>query len=61
MNINTLEEIPADSFSLNDIGKVRIRSADELIVDSYAENKATGGAILIDARTNLTVGALMFN
>src|SRR5690606_5868623 len=61
VNINTLEEIPADSFALNDIGKVRIRSADELVVDSYAENKATGGAILIDARTNLTVGALMFN
>lgn len=61
VNINTLEEIPADTFSLNDIGKVRIRSADELVVDTYAENKATGGAILIDARTNLTVGALMFN
>lgn len=61
VNINTLEEIPADTFSLNDIGKVRIRSADELVVDTYAENKATGGAILIDTRTNLTVGALMFN
>ncbi len=61
VNINTLEEIPADSFSLNDIGKVRIRSADELVVDTYAENKATGGAILIDTRTNLTVGALMFS
>lgn len=61
VNINTLEEIPADSFSLNDIGKVRIRSADELALDTYAENKATGGAILIDSRTNLTVGALMFS
>jgi len=61
ININTLEEVPADSFSLNDIGKVIIKSADELAIDRYAENKATGGAILIDSRTNLTVGALMFN
>lgn len=61
VNINTLEEVPADTFSLNDIGRVIIKSADELAIDSYAENKATGGAILIDSRTNLTVGALMFN
>ncbi len=61
ININTLEENPAESFGLNDIGKVRIRSADELVADSYLENKTTGGAILIDSRTNLTVGALMFD
>lgn len=61
ININTLEENPADTFGLNDIGKVRIRSADELVADSYLENKTTGGAILIDSRTNLTVGALMFD
>jgi sulfate adenylyltransferase subunit 1 len=61
ININTLEEHPADSFGLNDIGKVQIRSADELAADPYLENKTTGGAILIDSRTNLTVGALMFD
>jgi len=61
VNINTLEEVAADTFSLNDIGRVIIKSADELAIDSYAENKATGGGILIDSRTNLTVGALIFN
>src|SRR5690606_16538571 len=61
ININTLEEVAADSFGLNDIGRVSLRSADELAIDSYADNKATGGAILIDSRTNLTVGALMFD
>lgn len=61
VNINTLEEVPADSFGLNDIGRVSLRSADELAIDSYVDNKATGGAILIDSRTNLTVGALMFD
>src|SRR5690606_2083876 len=51
ININTLEENPAESFGLNDIGKVRIRSADELVADSYLENKTTGDAIIIDSRT----------
>lgn len=61
ININTLDEVEADSFGLNDIGRVSLRSADELAIDSYVNNKATGGAILIDSRTNLTVGALMFD
>jgi sulfate adenylyltransferase subunit 1 len=42
------------------IGRVVIKTADELAYDLYAENKANGSAILIDSRTNLTVGALMF-
>ena len=61
ININTLEEVEADNFGLNDIGRVSLRSADELAIDSYVNNKATGGAILIDSRANLTVGALMFD
>ena len=60
VNINTLEKVPADSFSLNDIGRVIIKTAGELAFDLYHENKANGGAILIDSRTNLTVGAFMF-
>jgi sulfate adenylyltransferase subunit 1 len=47
-------------FKLNDIGRVVIKTADELAYDLYSENKANGSAILIDSRTNLTVGALMF-
>jgi sulfate adenylyltransferase subunit 1 len=60
MNINTLEQVPADSFTLNDIGRVVLKTADELAFDLYQDNKPNGGAILIDSRTNLTVGALMF-
>ena len=60
VNINTLEKVPADSFNLNDIGRVIIKTAGELAFDLYHENKANGGAILIDSRTNLTVGAFMF-
>jgi len=60
VNINTLERVAADSFSLNDIGRVVIKTADPLAFDAYQENKPNGGAIIIDSRTNLTVGALMF-
>ncbi|HEY0896001.1 MAG TPA: GTP-binding protein, partial [Sphingobacteriaceae bacterium] len=60
VNINNLEKVESESFSLNDIGRVIIRTADALPVDLYQENKRNGGAILIDSRTNLTVGALMF-
>lgn len=59
VNINTLEKINADSFGLNDIGRVEIKTADELAFDPYETNKRNGGAIIIDSRTNVTVGALM--
>lgn len=60
VNINTLEKEDTHEFKLNDIGRVVIKTADELAYDLYSENKANGSAILIDSRTNLTVGALMF-
>jgi sulfate adenylyltransferase subunit 1 len=60
VNINTLEKIETDTFQLNDIGRIIIRTAEPLAFDLYQENKLNGGAILIDPRTNLTVGALMF-
>jgi sulfate adenylyltransferase subunit 1 len=60
VNINTLEQVTADSFNLNDIGRIVLKTAGPLAFDLYQDNKANGGAILIDSRTNLTVGALMF-
>lgn len=60
VDINTLEKQSAVDFKLNDIGRVVIKTADELAFDLYTDNKANGVAILIDSRTNLTVAALMF-
>ncbi len=60
VNINTLEKIQTDTFQLNDIGRIVLKTAEELAFDFYQDNKLNGGAILIDPRTNLTVGALMF-
>jgi sulfate adenylyltransferase subunit 1 len=60
VNINTFEKIQTDTFQLNDIGRIVLKTAEELAFDFYQDNKLNGGAILIDPRTNLTVGALMF-
>ncbi len=60
VNINTLEKEYDEDFRLNDIGRIIIKTADPLAYDFYQNNKANGGAILIDSRTNVTVGALMF-
>ena len=60
VDINTLEEMDNDAqFVLNDIGKIRVRTADPLFFDSYERNRDTGSFILIDAGTNETVAAGM--
>lgn len=61
VDVETLERSVSDNFGLNDIGKVQFKSAEPLAFDSYVLNKANGGAILIDARNNLTVAALMIS
>ena len=59
VNINNLEKEYSDDFRLNDIGRIVIKTAEPLVFDAYQKNKANGGAIIIDGRTNLTIGALM--
>jgi len=59
VNINTLEKEYNEDFKLNDIGRIIIKTAEPLAFDLYQDNKANGGAIIIDSRTNVTVGALM--
>jgi sulfate adenylyltransferase subunit 1 len=60
VNINTLEKEYNEDFKLNDIGRIVVKTAEPLAFDLYQNNKANGGAIIIDSRTNVTVGALMF-
>lgn len=59
-NIQTLEKIDAsEGFALNDIGTIRLKTADALPIDAYQINKTNGSFILIDEQTNNTVGAGM--
>ena len=60
LNVNTYEEIEGvDSLRLNDLAKIILRTAQPISFDPYQKNRATGGAILIDETSNVTVGALM--
>lgn len=44
---------------MNDISKVKIKTAKPLMIDSYRTNRVTGSIILIDDSTNETVAAGM--
>src|SRR5581483_2444029 len=60
VDIATLEDRPAPGrMELNDLGVVRFRLAEPLVVDAYRDNRATGSFILIDEATNDTIGAGM--
>jgi bifunctional enzyme CysN/CysC len=60
LDINTLHRDEATGeLGLNDIGRVRLRTTQPLFVDDYGKNRDTGGFILIDEATNVTVGAGM--
>ena len=49
----------ASELQLNDIARVRLRLSEPLLVDPYAESRATGAFILTDEATNDTVAAGM--
>ncbi|MGF1550062.1 MAG: sulfate adenylyltransferase subunit CysN [Sphingomonadaceae bacterium] len=59
IDIASLEERPARTFALNDIGVVTLALDRGLAFAPYAENQQLGGFILIDRLTNATVGAGM--
>jgi len=58
-DINTQEKVYNEEIKLNDIGRIAIKSAENLVFDLQNENAENSQAIVIDPRTNLTVGALM--
>lgn len=62
LNVNTLHRNEAaDALQLNMIGRVKLRTTTPLLADSYSRNRETGGFVLIDERSNATVGAGMIN
>jgi bifunctional enzyme CysN/CysC len=61
VNVNTFEELPARTLELNDIGVCNINLDQAIPFDAYAENRQTGGFILIDRISNDTVGAGMLD
>jgi len=60
IDLDSLADVPGpERLALNDIGVVRLRLAEPLCVDPYAESRETGAFILLDEATNETVGAGM--
>ena len=57
VNIDTLEHTAARTLGLNDIGVCTVSLDRRIAFDAYAENRDTGGFIVIDRITNATVGA----
>jgi bifunctional enzyme CysN/CysC len=61
VNVNTLEKLAAERLTLNAVATCNISTDVPLVFDPYAENKTTGGFILIDRLTNNTVAAGMID
>lgn len=60
IDVDTLHHAPdATTLELNEIGRVRFRTAEPLLYDPYRRNRVTGSFIVIDEATNETVGAGM--
>lgn len=60
IDVNTLQQTPvSDSVKLNEIVKVRLKTASPLVFDAFEKNNSTGSAILVDETSNSTVGAVM--
>jgi bifunctional enzyme CysN/CysC len=60
LDVNSLHrDTDARALTMNEIGRVRLRTARPLFADEYARNRATGAFILIDEADNATVGAGM--
>jgi len=60
LDINSLHRIEnAEQLLMNEIARVKIRTAQPLFFDSYRKNRITGSVILVDEGTNETVAAGM--
>lgn len=56
-NFHKQEDV--QTLGMNDIGRIKLRTAKALHVDAYNKNRHTGSFILVDASTNETVAAGM--
>ena len=59
VNVNTMEHLAATKLELNEIGVCNIALEQEVPFDAYADNRATGGFIIVNRLTNETSGAGM--
>ena len=62
IDVNTLDQTEGvESVKLNEIAKIRLKTAAPLVYDAFQSNHPMGSAILIDETSNATVGAVMIS
>jgi bifunctional enzyme CysN/CysC len=61
LDVDSLEHNAAKVLELNEVGFVNLSTAEPIAADPYAENRDTGGFILIDRFSNSTVAAGMMD
>ncbi len=59
IDVNSLHRSEAETLRLNEIGRVKLTTANPVFYDAYERNRNTGGFILIDPHDYRTVGAGM--
>ena len=61
VNVNTLEHMSGKTLELNEVGFCNLSTSAPIAFDPYAHNRETGSFIIIDKRTNNTVGVGMID
>jgi bifunctional enzyme CysN/CysC len=61
LDVDSMEHIAAKVLELNEVGFANLSTAEPIAFDPYAENRETGGFILIDRFSNTTVAAGMID
>jgi bifunctional enzyme CysN/CysC len=59
VDINSYEQVPADTLNMNDVAHVTVSLGTAVAVEAYAGDQDLGGFILIDRMTNSTVAVGM--
>jgi len=59
LDLDAVQIVPAQDLGLNDIGRLRIRTAEPIAAEPYARHRRTGAFLLIDAQSGQTLAAGM--
>jgi len=59
LDLDAVQIVPADDLGLNDIGRLRIRTAEPIAAEPYARHRRTGAFLLIDPQSGQTLAAGM--
>ena len=57
VNVNTMAQEAADTFVLNDIGRIIVKTSQPIAFEPYRLNRSAGSFIVIDETSNNTVAA----